>query len=294
MFISYLTNTIKYGIVLIKQRKDYLKHQIVQTTKTGLACLHGLPFKETHDRPIIFAHGLWEGDIFHTYNNWVEFCLRLGWEVWVVTLPGRGATPSVHRNMGQDTLQDYSARLELFINDLSATRINLVGHSTGGLTAQMVSQNRKLSGVVMAQSVPPSGIFLTLPVWKRLLRWEYLKAMYKGDVFMARREDLAELMLNRLSPAAIDEYPIHAESGTVIRQIVWGVPVSPLAFVGRALPSMVLAGTHDRLLPPSVQMQIAQKFGSIYVETPNGHVSMVEKNWQEPIIQILEFFGRLP
>ena len=100
--------------------------------------------------PVVFIHGLWL--LPSSWDNWAEFFRQAGyapltpdWPDDPETVEGARAEPEV---LAKKTLEDVAAHTTEIINALDK-KPAVMGHSTGGLLAQMLA-GRGLSAVTVA------------------------------------------------------------------------------------------------------------------------------------------------
>ncbi|WP_281616231.1 alpha/beta hydrolase [Flammeovirga sp. SubArs3] len=107
-------------------------------------------------QPIILIHGaLFSAEAWR--GNFLEFFPKQGYDTYAISLSGHG-------NQGNKLLlnlygiDDFTEDVVQLITSLKEKPI-LIGHSMGGLVAQMVAQKVSLTSVILLAAVPPYGVF---------------------------------------------------------------------------------------------------------------------------------------
>lgn len=232
--------------------------------------------------PILFIHGMWEGA--WVFQNWMQFASSKEHEVLSLNLRGHhGSRPC---DLGKVSIFDYVEDVKEAISHIGRPVV-FVGHSMGGLIAQIVASQGLVSKAVFVATAPPNSVWLKGPVIGTMLRHpRYLWDMVRGNELMIRFSEFADLEGNNLV------YPQRAydrlvpESGRAAWEIV-SLQVS----VPKPLPcpSLVLSCTKDRITISEIQRKVALRYGSQIAEFTNGHMIMLEDGWEDPIRKILQF-----
>lgn len=100
-----------------------------------------------HDSPLVFVHGGFHG--WWTWERWQPYFADLGWTTYAVSLPGHtGSRELSDREYASLDLTDYADAVARVLKWLPEPAV-LVGHSMGGIVAQLV-----------AQAIPPRALVL--------------------------------------------------------------------------------------------------------------------------------------
>jgi pimeloyl-ACP methyl ester carboxylesterase len=198
----------------------------------------------------------------------------------------RGMNPPPE--LGNTGLVDYAKDIGRFIRTLDETPI-LLGHSLGGLLAQMLGSKGKARALVLLAPCAPWGVLpstlfeiasaqtmmLNGPMWNQILRPSY-------DV-------AAHASLDRLSNA--DRRRIFAqfvpESGRATFEIMhWGWDATRAAHVSAPAvkcPVWCVTGEHDKINPPGTVQRIAARYkGATFHEIPDhSHWLVEEPGWED-------------
>jgi pimeloyl-ACP methyl ester carboxylesterase len=172
----------------------------------------------------------------------------------------------------------------------------LVGHSMGGLVAQVVAstdERRRVRALVLACSTAPRGIVgLSGPVLRRMPR--YLPALIGGRTFLPRRVDADAMILNRMAPERrAERYArMMADSGRAAREIALGA----IGVSGDAVrcPVLVVSAGDDRISPPAVQPKLVRKYDAEHTAFPgHGHPLAAEDGWEPAADALLDWAERV-
>jgi pimeloyl-ACP methyl ester carboxylesterase len=215
--------------------------------------------------------------------------------VVALDLRGHGRSAGGGRPLRLDTLADDVERV---VEALGLSGCLLVGHSLGGMVALQVAQQLgaerqgRFCGVALVSSA--AGPFVKVPGWGPLLAaatpaWSRLgRLAERADVWASPVRDLRWWSV-RLAFGAeavpaqvrfVESMQAACSTATLVEllPVVAGLDLSArLAQVD--LPVLVVAGTHDRLVPPRLARRTAHGLpqGQL-VELPRcGHMPMLER-----------------
>jgi non-heme chloroperoxidase len=191
--------------------------------------------------------------------------------------------------LGTTGLADYASDLEDEMKALGKAPI-LLGHSMGGLLAQMLAARCETRAVVLLApsapwGVPPSSLFEIASAQAMLLNVGFWNSILKPDEHIAGRHSV-----DRLAGAARDAVLARfvPESGRAIFEIMhWGMDMGRASEVDvRAItcPLLFIAGGEDRLNPPATVERIAALYGdrALYEKFPGmSHWLVGEPGWEE-------------
>ncbi|HXT17395.1 MAG TPA: alpha/beta hydrolase [Gemmatimonadaceae bacterium] len=258
-------------------------------TIDGLIVLRALPAhaKSAAPRSVLFVHGYFaEASV---WEEWLPFFAERGFAAYAVELRGRrGSRPAT-------VLGDVS--IEDFVNDARTVAGTLgkpavVGHSMGGLIAQLLAADDAVSAAALIAPAPPRGIPLFVP-GLLLKQLKYVPAMLRSRVVRPAREDLRQIVMNRLSRDAQNSFleKLHADSGRAGRQMsMTGVPVDAARV---HCPIRVFTASDDRFIPPRIVKRIAHRYGvEAEMLEGHGHAVIIEPGWQALAETIVEWLQR--
>lgn len=190
--------------------------------------------------------------------------------------------------LGTTSLLDYTKDLEDEIRELDTTPI-IVGHSMGGLLAQILGSRGLAKGLVLLAPAPPSGVFalrwsVIRTFWSGLKKWGWWKKPYRGTF-----DEAVYGILNITSEEdQKDTYNRFVyESGRAAMEIGFYLFDSQNASkVDESrvnCPVLVIAGSKDRLTPASVVRKVSDKYKDVstFMEYPDhAHWVLGEPGWE--------------
>lgn len=235
------------------------------------------------------------------FEDWRTVFQAQGFEVHTPTLrhhqPGSGATAE----LGRTSLRDYVADLHGLLDEIPDQPI-LMGHSLGGLLAQMLAaRGRARALVLFAPSAPwgmmPStafefcsaqALYLEGAFWRKPLAPRSWIA--SANMLDLVPHDRRESILARLVP----------ESGLATFEVMhWMFDATRASYVdARAIvcPVLCLAGARDRVIPPSTVRRLARRYRgrARYEELPDhSHWLIGEPGWERIAAGCLEWLQRI-
>jgi non-heme chloroperoxidase len=240
----------------------------------SLTVLHHAPSRATRN-PVLFVHGYFADAA--VFTHWLPFFAERGFPAYAVNLRGRaGSMPEI--DLGRASIAD-------FVDDAAAVAAHLgapavVGHSMGGLIAQKLAEQGRVSAAALVTPAPPRGITVLTP---RLLmkQLKYLPAILTSRAVTPDRGDIRELVLNCV-PAAQQEVMLDAmvpDSGRAGRDMsITGVPVDRHRI---RCPMLAVAADDDRFIPKSTVAKIAARYRApIHTMLGHGHMLNDEPGWE--------------
>ena len=235
------------------------------------------------------VHGMWCGK--WSWKEYRAFFEEKGYRCRVPVLRHHdidaGSKPDPL--LGTTSLLDYAADLQKEIEALGERPI-IMGHSMGGLLAQILGARGLARALVLLTPASPSGIIALTPsvvrcFWSVLTRWGFWR--------QSNRPSLKESVYSMLHLMPDDEQRIiHSrlvhESGRAAGEIgFWPLDPHHATKVDEKrldCPVLVIAGSEDRITPASVVKKVAVKYKNVssYLEFENhAHWVLGEPGWEE-------------
>jgi pimeloyl-ACP methyl ester carboxylesterase len=244
---------------------------------------------------IFMIHGMWGGPWY--WENYKRLFENEGYRCVTTTLRFHDMDPKDAPNpqLGTTSLLDYAKDLEQEIRQLSVKPI-VMGHSMGGLLAQIIGSRGLAKALVLLTPASPAGIMALTPsviksFWSVQTKWGFWKKPMRQTFHEAVYSVLCLLPPNE-QKEAYDNYVY--ESGRAAYEIgYWPFDSKRASKVDESkvtCPVLVIAGAKDRMTPASVVRQVARKYRatSTYKEFENhAHWVVAEPGWQE----IAEYVG---
>jgi pimeloyl-ACP methyl ester carboxylesterase len=225
------------------------------------------------------------------WSNFEEFFKAKGYTCICPTLRHHDIDPKgqPHPELGTTSLLDYVQDLDNLIRKLDQKPI-IMGHSMGGLLAQILGSRGLGKALVLLTTAPPSGInALRFPViksfWSVLTKWGFWRNPHRLSF-----ESLIYAMLHLLpleDQKAVYERFVY-ESGRAASEIgFWFIDPNRASKVDESkvtCPVLVIAGANDIITPAPMAQKVAKKYKAVstYKEFENhAHWIMGEPNWEK-------------
>jgi pimeloyl-ACP methyl ester carboxylesterase len=175
------------------------------------------------------------------------------------------------------SLRDYTDDLVTFVNSLDSPPL-LIGHSVGGLLAQLVAARTLHAGLVAACPAPAGGIFGTTPTNLRMsLPWFLRPRPWAKPVRPPTSEQFRRWITNtQTEDIAREIYDgLVCESGRANCEMLLAAlklsKVTVVDFAAVTSPVLVVGGERDRIVPAGVVRQTAARYQhGTYIEIPRS------------------------
>jgi pimeloyl-ACP methyl ester carboxylesterase len=241
------------------------------------------------------------------------FCANWAFEPWrplfetrgygvhlpVLRYHDRGRKPPPQ--LGTTSLLDYADDLSKLLKGIGEPAF-LIGHSMGGLLAQMLAARCDVRGIAcLAPSAPygimPSTHFEIASAQAMFFAGDFWNQPLKPDKWIAQQNSL-----DLLAPAERDA--VYAqfvpESGLATFEIMqWGLDTKQASMVDASrvtCPVLCMVGTRDKVNPPGTVYNIAQRYKKLatFEELPNhSHWLIGESGWEKIAQRVADWFGAI-
>ena len=251
-------------------------------------------------RPLLFIHGAFCGGwAFDAFRAPFE---AAGFATHAPDLPfhAPGSSAADLANVG---VRGYAKAIAEIARDLPAPPV-LIGHSLGGLVAQLVAMRQPVAGLVLLAPSPPWGVMATTPEEHAghvslTLMGDYWRRPVAPDYAVAREATLDRLdsesarrLFARFTP----------ESGRAMRETLhwWLDPSAATAAPAYRIsaPVLALAGGRDRVNAAATVRRIARRFPetqATFREFPEmSHWLIEEPGWENVAAEVLSWVRNLP
>jgi len=238
---------------------------------------------------LFMIHGMWGGAWdWAEYRGYFE---SRGYRCIAPNLPYHDMDPrgTPDPRLGTTSLLDYAAFLEAEVRRLDAAPV-IVGHSMGGLLAQMLGARGLGKALVLLTPASPAGIMAISPsvvkaFWSIQTKWGFWRS--------PTRQTFAEAAWSILhqypEPEQRRRYDrMVYDSGRVASEIgYWlfdGKGASRVDAERIRCPVLVIGGGQDRIVPASVVRQVAQKYRAVasYHEfADQAHMVISQPGWEQ-------------
>ncbi len=213
--------------------------------------------------PLFLIHGMWSRpSTFATLRDELE---AAGIRSAAVTLPGHevppgSPAPALLSGLG---LADYVAALERDAAVLDEPPV-ILGHSMGGLLAQLLGGRIVHRGLVLLSTAPSAQAQAlswdsVRTMWPVTRRWGFWRGPTLLDAPSARAGVFNGVPEEEVRPALAE---MTWDSGRVLREIAmpWsdGTGASRVDYPRLTKPALVVTGLDDRIVPPAVSRKTAR------------------------------------
>ncbi|ADM09459.1 arylesterase-related protein [Parvularcula bermudensis HTCC2503] len=246
-------------------------------------------------QPIVLIHGTWAtGNLWREVPETLE---ALGFEVHTPTLRHHDHDfDTVRRTVSTASLTDYVDDLVAYCRTLPVPPL-LLGHSLGGLLAQLVASRpeTEIAGLILASPAPSAGMFNMYPSMTRMFFVHHLHPLFWRRPVMPDRKMFGWGVMNEQDPGVRDEIfeQLVPESGRAYFQLVfWYLDPSQAARVDDrqiTMPTLVINGTKDRIVVPRVSRLTAARFErATHREVEGADHSLLWGRFHRPTFGVIE------
>lgn len=250
--------------------------------------------------PIVLIHGLWSQP--PAWSRWQAALESAGYRCLAIRLPGHMPAPNQDtlETLGRLTLRDYVDTAKAVVESLVEPPI-VIGHSLGGLIAQILVSETDLAAAVLVNPAAPAAVCPLRPGNAAALARHLLWPGFWHTPFRLSPQEARQLLFNRIPEADQDELidDLVFESGRVVVQASFGfLSPRPAAAVDKHAidcPLLAIVGQQDRIVPVSVSRRIAKWYGHrmTYWEYPgHAHWPLQEPGWEQLVEQMLQWLNR--
>ncbi len=238
---------------------------------------------------ILIIHGMWGGPWIH--DNLRSFFERKGYDVVIPWLRYHDVDPGADPDprLGSLSLLDYADDLQKIIEGMESPPI-ILGHSMGGLIAQILAQRGLGKHIILLTPAAPAGIFQISPSALRsflptVLRPAFWKTPSRVSLSSARRSLMHLLTEEQVRKNHDRMVP---ESGRVAFEMSFPqLDKRKAAYIDESkikAPMTIISAGKDRITPASVVKRTYDKYQkrATYREFPdNAHWIPGEPGWEK-------------
>lgn len=171
------------------------------------------------------------------------------------------------------SLRDYTDDLVAFVNSLDSPTL-LIGHSMGGLLAQLVAARTRHAGLVAACPGPAAGVLGVTPTTVRMslphvLRPRSWTKPWRPPTFEQFRRWIANTQTEDIAREVYDGFV--CESGRYLWELLLGLPrlskAAVVDFAAVTAPVLVIGAERDRIVSAGIVRRTAARYQhGTYVE----------------------------
>jgi len=212
---------------------------------------------------VVMIHGAFCGP--WAFEHWRKPFEARGYKLHLPTLRFHDCGRNPPAALGTTSLLDYAADLEHLLDDIDAPAI-LVGHSMGGLLAQMLAAKRKVAACILLAPSAPYGVFPATPFEIASAQALYLAGDFWNKPLKPERWIAANNALDMLPEKEHDAVfaQFVPESGLATFEIMqWaldGKRASAIDAAAVKCPMLCLVGSRDRVNSPGTVRSVARRY----------------------------------
>lgn len=249
-----------------------------------------------HPVTLLFLHGA-AGGAWMWAEHLMGALAASGWRSAALSFRGHGGSA------GRETLHgfgllDYLVDVRAAIAAIGGPVV-LVGHSLGGLVAQMLLGDQRIRGLVLMAPVSAEGLaganwrlaFSDPVLWQEVARMPWVDAGLISPVRL-RSALFSDALPDHVAWGYIAR--LQSESLRALAEAQWPRPVASAQLLG--VPSLVLSAADDPLAPPDSLLRTAWLHGAEHVTMDGlGHAMMLDAGWPRVAEAMLRFLAaRVP
>jgi 3-oxoadipate enol-lactonase len=207
----------------------------------------------------------------------VQALAQAGYRVLALDLPGYGQSAA----MGAPSMGSLVAAVDAVVTQCATSPLNsrvvLLGHSMGGMVAQelVALHPQAVQGLVLACT---SALFGKADgAWQARFVAERLAPL---DAGLGMAGMAAQLVPGLVAPTASDA--VRAVAAGVMAQVpeaTYRAALQAIALAHISMPTLLLAGEHDRTAPPDVMQRMATRMAGAHYTclAQAGHIANLEQ-----------------
>jgi len=259
-------------------------------------------------QPVVFVHGLWL--LPSAWNRWAEMfeaagytALAPGWPDDPPTVEEANANPGV---MARKTVGQIADHFAVIIGGLKI-KPAIIGHSFGGLLAQMLA-GRGLSAVTVAIDPAPFRGVLPLPIAALRSSWPVLHNPANRDraiplTFDQFQYGFANMVSEEEAKELYKTFAVPGSGATLFQAATanlnpWTEDKVDVTNPKRG-PMLIVSGDHDHTVPPAMahaaydQQKKNPGVTEFLTMEGRGHSLTIDSKWREVADKALEFVRRV-
>jgi non-heme chloroperoxidase len=225
---------------------------------------------------MLFVHGYFvDGSVF---AGMMAFFAERGHECVAVNLRGRaGSRPGC--DVGRTSIAHFADDAAEVARALGSPVV--VGHSMGGLVAQVLAARGLVRAAALFAPAPPRGIPLTT-IRLAIAQLPYLPSILRSRPITPDHRQLTAIAFNRVPKADLPALlaTVVPDSGHAGREMsLTGVEIDVTCVKA---PMIVIGGDDDLFIALPRVRRVAERYGALFRVAPGrGHMLIIEPGWEE-------------
>jgi pimeloyl-ACP methyl ester carboxylesterase len=249
---------------------------------------------------VVMIHGAFCGA--WAFEPWKPLFEKQGFAVHTPDLRYHDCGRHPPKELGTTSLLDYAGDLERLLKAIGEP-VFLIGHSMGGLLAQMLAARMKPRGIACIAPSAPYGILPSTPFEIASAQALYMAGEFWSKPLIPERWIAMTNSLDKLDDRTREKVFARfvPESGLATFEIMqWALDARRASSVDASrvrCPVLCIAGSNDRVSPPATVRSIARRyrgFGSFAEIPDHSHWLIGEPGWEKIAQRVLKFFADMP
>ncbi|MGE4220206.1 MAG: alpha/beta hydrolase [Alphaproteobacteria bacterium] len=260
----------------------------------GLEVIVRQPAGSPHPVPLLFVHGAFAG-AWCWDEHFLPWFAGRGYTAQALSLRGHGRSPGDAAQDGY-RIADYVDDLARVISGIRAATGGppiLIGHSMGGFVVQKYLERAAVPAVVLLAPVPPSGLGgpSAMLAWWRPQTYAEIASIQMSDGRPSDARALHDALFTDVStPSETMRHFVRMrrESNAATMDMLGADLVDSSRIA--AIPTLVLSGARDALIPPAFVRATARRYGvtaEIMPDLPHG--LMLDPRWERVAERVAEW-----
>ena len=214
--------------------------------------------------PVVMIHGAFCGS--WAFEQWRALFSAHEFDVHAPSLRHHSPNDRARGDLGETSMRHYAADLDNLLDRIGGWPV-LVGHSLGGLLAQMLAARRRVRALVLLAPSAPWGMLPSTAFELFSAQALYLEGPIWRKALAPKRWIAVANALDRLPPLERDAVFARfvPESGLAMFETMhWMLDSTRATWVAArevVCPILCVTGSRDRISPPATVRRIARRYG---------------------------------
>jgi pimeloyl-ACP methyl ester carboxylesterase len=248
---------------------------------------------------VVMIHGAFCGG--WVFEPWRAMFEAKGYRVHMPTLRYHDCGRRPPRELGAVSVLDYAGDLEKLLGGFKAPPV-LIGHSMGGLLAQMLAARTPARAAILLAPSAPWGVLPSTPFEIVSAQALYFAGEFWNKPLKPKQWIAAANALDMLPEDERDRVFAHfvPESGRATFEIMhWPLDLNRATQIDPrqvTCPLLCVAGSRDRVNPPATVRRVAQRYkGRVVYEELRDHSHWLigEPGWEKIANRSLEWLAEM-
>jgi len=230
------------------------------------------------------------------FERFGELFEAAGFSVLAPDLRGHAADEPGQRVAGV-SMSDYAADIAALCAAQTEPPV-LLGHSMGGLVAQLAARKARIRALVLLAPSPPWGVATSSFEEAATAFGVQVMGAFSSGAMEPDRGLMRTYSLDRMSKAERDAVVarLRPESAAAIRETLnWWLDPFMTTSVGPGpigAPALVIAGERDVVHPPVTARATAERIGGLFETMPGmSHWLLGEPGWEDVAARVLRWLS---